>query len=217
MSDRLYGWVGHGGPYSIGLRRLGATMMLLRLCFALCGALAGCAIPQAPPPPEALFETQGPPVAIAQTDDRGRVTGMRDMFAVVKNDAGWRRVLTPAQFAVLRQGVTQVPSPAADREPFADGFYRCAGCGIALFDSRDRFASGSGWPSFTGPIAPSNVVSRWDHSWGVRRRRIACARCGGALGHVFKDGPAPTYLRYCVNAAGLRFYDRGHIADTPYR
>ncbi len=175
-----------------------AAIVLIVLAFA-----AGCSIPQAPAPPEALFETLGPPVAIAQFDASGGPLGVKEMPTLVKNDAGWRRVLTPAQFDVLRRGVTELPDPAADRPPFPGGVYRCAGCGTALFDSRDRFVSGSGWPSFWQPIAPQNIESRWDHSWEVRRRQVLCRRCGGALGHVFKDGPPPSYLRYCINPSAL--------------
>ncbi len=200
-------WVGHAQvfyPPPPPARHNDGVRPSLLLSFAL----VGCAIPQPPAPPEALFETQGPPVRIAELDASGRRLGVREVFAVVKNDAGWRRVLTPAQFQVLRRGVTEPPDPAADREPFADGLYRCAGCETALFDARDRFASGSGWPSFSRPVAPENVSSRWDRSWGLRRRQVVCARCGGALGHVFRDGPEPPYLRYCINGSALRFYDR---------
>ena len=175
--------------------------MALALILALLAA--GCSIPQAAPAPQALFETLGPPVAIVEFDTAGRSLGVREQPALVKNDAGWRRVLSPAQFAVLRQGVTETPDASADREPFEEGLYRCAGCATALFDSRDRFASGSGWPSFRRPIAAENVASRWDYGWGVRRRQVLCRRCGGALGHVFKDGPAPTYLRYCINPSAM--------------
>ena len=146
---------------------------------------------------------------IARFDSNGRRTGTETVFAIVKNGAGWRRVLTPKQFTVLREGATELPDTAADREPFPDGLYRCAGCGTTLFDSRTRFASGSGWPSFTQPIAPENVGSRWDRSWGVRRRQVVCRRCGGALGHVFKDGPRAPYLRYCINPSATRFRPRG--------
>lgn len=183
-------------------------MTAVALVVMLVVLAAGCAIPEQPPAPEPLFETQGPPVRIAQFDSAGRLRGVETVFAVVKNDAGWRRVLSPKQLAVLRGGVTEPPDPAADREPFPDGLYRCAGCGTALFDSRDRFASGSGWPSFTRPAAPQNIESRWDPSWGVRRRQVTCRRYGGALGHVFKDGPAPTYLRYCINPSATEFRPR---------
>jgi peptide-methionine (R)-S-oxide reductase len=144
-------------------------------------------------------------VLLAQFDDAGEPLGVVEQPTFVKNDAGWRRVLTPAQFEVLRRGATELPNPAADRETFQAGLYRCAGCGAALFASRDRFASGSGWPAFAKPIAPQNVESRWDESWGVHRRQVVCRLCGGALGHVFKDGPAPTYLRYCINPSALQF------------
>lgn len=178
-------------------------MLAVRLALPLLAMTVACAIPEEPPRPEALFETQGPPVEIAEVDESGRLIGVFQVFAIVKNDAGWRRVLTPAQFAVLRRGVTELPNPAADREPFPNALYRCAGCGTAVFHSRDRFASGSGWPSFLRPVAAHNVDSRWDRSWGVRRRQIVCRRCGGQLGHVFKDGPSPTYLRYCINPSAL--------------
>jgi peptide-methionine (R)-S-oxide reductase len=124
---------------------------------------------------------------------------------VVKSTEEWKKSLTPEQFHVLREKGTERPFTGKDWNNHAHGLYRCAGCGLDLFRSEDKFESGTGWPSFTRPIAPENVATRPDNSLFSHRTEVLCPRCGGHLGHVFDDGPKPTGLRYCMNSAALQF------------
>jgi peptide-methionine (R)-S-oxide reductase len=129
-------------------------------------------------------------------------------YKVNHTDAEWRELLTPDQFRVLRREGTE---PSFDNEFWnnhADGVYRCAGCARELFDSDDKFDSGTGWPSFTRPIEQGAVEEHTDTQFGMTRTEVRCARCGGHLGHVFPDGPAPTFQRYCMNSAALTFEAR---------
>jgi peptide-methionine (R)-S-oxide reductase len=126
-------------------------------------------------------------------------------------DSEWRKRLTPDQFHVLRQAGTEAPFSGRYNDTKADGVYRCAGCALPLFDSDDKYDSGSGWPSFTRPVAADHVVEHRDTSHGMTRTEVRCARCDGHLGHVFPDGPPPTGLRYCMNSVSLDF--RGRDAD----
>jgi peptide-methionine (R)-S-oxide reductase len=116
--------------------------------------------------------------------------------------------LTPEQFAVTRQGATDPPFSGRYVHPGADGLYRCVCCDAVLFDSADQFDSGSGWPSFSGAIDAARVKTETDHSHGMVRTEVRCARCDGHLGHVFNDGPAPGGLRYCVNSTALELETR---------
>ncbi|MEN9785554.1 MAG: Peptide methionine sulfoxide reductase MsrB [Pseudomonadota bacterium] len=129
--------------------------------------------------------------------------------AVVLDDATWRARLEPVPFAVLREGGTERAFTGAYHAHHADGVYACGGCALPLFDSRDKFDSGTGWPSYTRPVDGDAVAERADDSHGMRRVETLCARCGGHLGHVFPDGPRPTGMRYCINSAALRFVPRG--------
>jgi len=123
-----------------------------------------------------------------------------------KTDKEWREQLTDQQYHVLRQAGTERPFAGKYVDTEDDGAYTCAGCGNMLFSSETKFHSGSGWPSFWDVVSKGNVEVRDDSSHGMSRLEVACANCGGHLGHVFNDGPQEkTGLRYCVNSAALDF------------
>ena len=122
---------------------------------------------------------------------------------IPKTEAEWRSKLPPEKYHVLREGGTERAFTGEYWATKTPGTYRCAGCGEELFSSDTKYESGSGWPSFWQPMDPEKIVELPDHSYGMTRTEIRCARCGSHLGHVFPDGPQPTGLRYCVNSASL--------------
>jgi peptide-methionine (R)-S-oxide reductase len=125
-------------------------------------------------------------------------------YEVSRSDAEWRRLLTPAQFKVMRQEGTERPFTSALNDEHRAGIFSCAGCRLDLFSSKTKFESGTGWPSFWQPLDGA-VSTRTDTSFGMERNEVHCRRCGGHLGHVFDDGPKPTGLRYCMNGVAMTF------------
>jgi len=129
-------------------------------------------------------------------------------FTVVHTPEEWRRMLTAQQYDVLRESGTERPYSSPLNDEHRDGTFGCAGCNTRLFSSKTKFESGTGWPSFWQPLADA-VITETDSTFGMRRTAVACATCGGHLGHVFDDGPKPTGLRYCMNGVAMNFKTAG--------
>ncbi len=132
-----------------------------------------------------------------------------DPTPVRRTDAEWRKLLTPEQYRILRGAGTELACSGKHWKEHRAGTYRCAGCGYGLFESRTKFESGTGWPSFWAPIAEARLGIVEDRSHGMVREEVRCARCGSHLGHVFDDGPKPTGRRYCMNSEALTFVPDG--------
>jgi peptide-methionine (R)-S-oxide reductase len=125
-------------------------------------------------------------------------------FAVTHTDAEWKKLLTPQQYAVLREEGTERPFSSPLNDEHRSGIFSCAGCNQHLYSSKTKFESGTGWPSFWQPL-DNAIRTHTDRSFGVVRTAVMCDRCGGHLGHVFDDGPKPTGLRYCMDGVAMTF------------
>ncbi len=126
------------------------------------------------------------------------------MSKLQRDDAEWRSQLTTEQYAVCRRKGTEPAFTGRYWDCKEPGIYTCTCCGQALFDAQHKFDSGTGWPSFTQPVAADCVAEEEDHTLGMRRIEVLCAHCDAHLGHVFPDGPPPTRLRYCINSVSLQ-------------
>ena len=129
----------------------------------------------------------------------------KDKKKITMSEEEWAQKLTPQEFHVLREKGTELPFSGEHATAKKKGRYLCAGCGNELFSSETKFDSGSGWPSFWAPVSEDNLETKSDRSLWMKRTEALCGRCGGHLGHVFKDGPKPTGLRYCINSVALKF------------
>lgn len=123
---------------------------------------------------------------------------------ITKTDAEWQKLLTPAQYDVLRHEGTETPFTSPLLHEKREGIFQCVGCDLSLFPSKYKFDSGTGWPSFYDSL-PGHIETKTDHSLGITRTEYHCARCGGHQGHIFNDGPPPTGLRHCNNGVALKF------------
>jgi peptide-methionine (R)-S-oxide reductase len=169
-----------------------------------CGLLAACNTAQNSAPASAAV-TPSAAVQVADSIAPAQYDAAGKLVRITRPDAEWRKLLSEKEYHVLREEGTEYAFSGDLWNHHGAGTYTCRGCGLALFDSATKFDSGTGWPSYFKPVEAAHVTENRDDSHGMTRVEVECARCGGHLGHVFDDGPAPTGLRYCINSVSLDF------------
>ena len=147
-------------------------------------------------------------VRIAGFNNAGWPTGVAEVDSVRKSDSEWKRLLPLDTYWVTRRKDTELAFTGRYDKFYGDGMYRCICCGTALFDSRAKYASGTGWPAFTAPVAKENVIEALDGTFAGEQTEVRCRRCDAHLGHLFDDGPPPAGMRYCIDSVVLRFVAR---------